>query len=183
MEKYFSKYKEAKLNQSLLGQQRLGQQRLGMLQSGGTVMSDNEFWSMMRKYNKVVEDEIKEHKTVGIKPIIFIYKIPKDKRIQFIKKYKQIYDKVYKLMFSDHSCTVSKKEYKTKKFCEKSIYPIGGDDSHWDFARYIIRNGLLMTETFINNPSRIILINLAKKMNSQGSLIDAFNDNGEYIVL
>jgi hypothetical protein len=85
------------------------------------------------------------------------------------------------LMFGQHTCVVPMVKKNKMEYCTKNLYKIGADDSHADFAKYIIRNGRTATETFITDPKNQLIIDLSKKINSEGSAIDFFNTDGQII--
>lgn len=125
------------------------------------------FWDIIHKYDNIIENGIlNKEKDWEQKSINFIYSIPKENRIAFIKTYQEIYHNVYELMFSDHTITC--------------CYPIGADDGHMDFARYLMRKGKKNLQIFIEKPKSKIMYDLAKKMNTEGSPIDYFEMDGEF---
>ena len=124
------------------------------------------FWELIRKYDIIIENGISnKEKDWEKKSIDFIYSIPKENRIIFIKKYKKIHHVVNELMFGDHTIDC--------------CYPIGADDGHMDFARYLMRKGKQVIKLFIENPKSKTIYDLANKMNTEGSPIDNFDENGE----
>ena len=125
------------------------------------------FWQLIHKYDIIIEDGIlNKEKDWEQKSINFLYSIPKENRIIFIKKYNSIYHNIYELMFSDHTID-----------CH---YPIGADDGHTDFSRYLMRKGKKVLQLFIKNPKSKIIYDLANKMNTEGSPIDQFDIDGKF---
>lgn len=130
------------------------------------IMKDDKFWNLMDEYDSWVEEDIKNNNFEWTLANTFLDELNETERKAFLKKYKEWFKKIRKLMFSDQ--TTDENGY--------SIFSIGGDDSHLDFVRYIIRKGKYYTELFLNDPQSKEIYQLSKKINSEGSAIDMVDE-------